>query len=360
MIHKKILITGGAGFIGANLAVMLKKSYPSLQVFALDNLKRRGSELNLPRLKRARVEFIHGDVRCREDLFSALDSPKNLLLIECSAEPSVLAGVNSSPDYVINTNLVGLINCLEFARVYGADVLFLSTSRVYPVSTLNELRFRETKTRFELNGQQKIQGASSFGISENFPLNGYRSLYGATKLSGEHIIQEYAHLYKIRAIVNRCGLITGPWQMGKVDQGVVAYWLFAHIFKKELSFIGFNGQGKQVRDFLFIDDLYTALKKQIDNFGKLNGEIYNLGGGKRNSFSLVELTEACQKITGEKIKISSIKETRPFDVKLFISDFRKFAQVSGWRPKIGLEESLEKMHKWALENKKQLRCLYGF
>ena len=360
MIHKKILITGGAGFIGANLAVMLKKNYPSLHVFALDNLKRRGSELNLPRLKEAGVEFIHGDVRCREDLFGALDSPENLLLIECSAEPSVLAGVGSSPEYLINTNLIGLINCLEFARIYKASLLFLSTSRVYPIAELNRIKTRETDSRFEIDARQKIPGVSRFGISEKFPLMGYRSLYGATKLSGEHFIQEYVNLYKIKAIINRCGLITGPWQMGKVDQGIVAYWLLSHIFGKKLSFIGYGGKGKQVRDFLFIEDLFGALKKQILNFDKFNGEVYNLGGGRGNSFSLLELTEACRKATRKKIKIGSVKETRPFDVRTYISDSGKFMRSSGWQPRVGLEEGLERMHDWVLRNKEELKSLFSF
>ncbi len=123
MVYNDVLITGGAGFVGSNLAIKLKEDYPSLNITVLDNLKRRGSELSLRRLKDAGVEFVHGDIRNREDLiFEKVD-----LLLECSAEPSVLAGINSSPDYLMNTNLVGTLNCLEVAREHGAASIFLST-----------------------------------------------------------------------------------------------------------------------------------------------------------------------------------------------------------------------------------------
>ena len=130
----RLLITGGAGFVGSNLALDFKKNNPETHIIALDNLKRRGSELNLPRLKEDGIEFIHGDIRNKEDLEG---TGKADLIIECSAEPSVMAGYNSSPEYLINTNLLGTVNCLEYARKCDADVVFLSTSRVYPVRTIN-------------------------------------------------------------------------------------------------------------------------------------------------------------------------------------------------------------------------------
>src|SRR5438128_1089745 len=146
MDYKDILITGGAGFVGSNLALKLKLDYPGAKITVLDNLKRRGSELSLKRLKDADITFVHGDIRNKEDLvFEKVD-----LLLECSAEPSVLAGINSAPDYLMNTNLVGTLNCLEIARAHNAACLFLSTSRVYPISYINELAFKETASRFEI------------------------------------------------------------------------------------------------------------------------------------------------------------------------------------------------------------------
>ena len=166
-----ILITGGAGFVGASLSLFLKQSFPGVRVTALDNLSRRGSELNLPRLRESEVDFLHGDVRCPEDLQKCSDFD---LLIDCSAEPSVQAGANSSPRFVLNANLLGTINCLEEARERGAAFLFLSTSRVYPIARLNELPFAESESRFEWRIEDGTRGASAAGVSEDFPLEGAR------------------------------------------------------------------------------------------------------------------------------------------------------------------------------------------
>jgi len=351
MKHKNILITGGAGFVGSNLAVRLKERYPEANVLALDNLKRRGAELNLPRLEKTGVKFIHGDIRNKEDLnFSEID-----LLIECSAEPSVMAGVDSPPEYLLQTNLVGAINCFELARKNKADVIFLSTSRIYPIAKLNSLRFIEEKTRFSLTKNQVIEGASEKGISEKFPLDGVRSLYGATKLAAELILQEYIENYGIKGVINRCGVITGPWQMGKVDQGVVVLWLSRHVFRKNLSYLGYDGKGKQVRDFIHIDDLFDLLEIQINNIDQFSGEIYNIGGGATKSFSLLELTGYCQKITGHKIKITPVKEERKGDVRIYITDTAKINQVTAWKPKISLEETLKEIYRWIVDNPSELR-----
>jgi CDP-paratose 2-epimerase len=177
---RQVLITGGAGFVGSSLGLGLAQRYPDWKIIALDNLKRRGSELNIPRLKQAGIEFVHGDVRNAEDL-EASALPVDLIL-ECSAEPSVLAGY-TSPGYVLQTNLIGTINCLELARQTQADFIFLSTSRVYPIAYLNQLNYTETDTRFQLSEQQDLPGVSAFGISEQFPLDLPRSLYGSTKLA---------------------------------------------------------------------------------------------------------------------------------------------------------------------------------
>ena len=247
----RILITGGAGFVGANLGVALAERHPDWQIVALDNLMRRGSELNLPRLRAAGVEFVHGDVREEADLKAVgrFDA-----MVECSAEPSVMAG-SADPTYSVQTNLVGAFNCLERARQEDAFVVFLSTSRVYPVAPQLDLVLEEAETRFELAADQPHPGAGPGGISEDFPLPGARTLYGATKLSAELLIEEYAASFGLRAVVDRCGVIAGPWQMGKVDQGVFSWWLLSHHFGRPLTYIGFGGSGKQVRDLLHVDDL---------------------------------------------------------------------------------------------------------
>lgn len=354
MKYKNILITGGAGFVGSNLALKLKENYPKTEVIALDNLMRRGSELNLPRLRKGGARFVHGDVRNKEDLNLAdID-----LLIECSAEPSVMAGIDSSPEYLLNTNLVGAINCFEMARKNGADVIFLSTSRVYPISYLNSLDFKEEKTRFVLSDKQKIKGACKEGISEDFPLDSPRSLYGTTKLAAEHLLLEYTYNYHLKGVINRCGLLTGPWQMGKIDQGVVAFWLAAHVFGKKLTYFGFGGEGKQVRDFLHVDDLFELLKIQIENLKKFNGQTFNVGGGLKNSFSLCELTSLCQKITGKKILVSSLPENRSADVRIYISNTSKIRKACPWQPKKTLEETLREIQQWLITNRGGLENIF--
>src|SRR5271166_5461415 len=182
MAVRTVLITGGAGFIGASLALELAARHPDWELVALDNLHRRGSEMNLPRLREGGVRFVHGDVREPEDLRAAgrFDA-----LIECSAEPSVMAGVDGATGFLVRTNLLGAYHCLEEAARHHAQVIFLSTSRVYPVAALNALCHLEGETRFELTDEQPFPEASSHGVAEGFPLEGARTLYGATKLSAE-------------------------------------------------------------------------------------------------------------------------------------------------------------------------------
>lgn len=352
--YQNILITGGAGFVGSSLALKLKKRYPKTNITALDNLKRRGSELNILRLKEAGIAFIHGDIRNKEDF----EEIKNIdLVLECSAEPSVLSGINSSPSYLINTNLIGTINCLEFARENKSDFIFFSTSRVYPIEAINNLNYVEGEARFSLSKNQKTKGASEKGISEEFPLEGARSLYGSTKLCSELILQEYSYFYGIRSIINRCGVITGPWQMGKVDQGVFVLWVAKHIYKQNLAYIGYGGQGKQVRDFIHIDDLFDVLMIQMNDIDKFNNDIYNIGGGTKNSASLQELTKVCEKITGEKIKIASIKKDRPADVRSYITDSEKFMNLTGWKPKKNLDLTIKDIAQWIDKNKEDLESI---
>ncbi len=351
MKYRNILITGGAGFVGSNMALKLKHDFPKANIIVLDNLKRRGSELSLKRLKAAGVEFVHGDIRNKEDLVF----DKVNLLIECSAEPSVLAGIHSSPEYLLNTNLVGTLNCLEVARAHDADCLFLSTSRVYPMSYINELKFDETETRFAILDQQKHPGASSKGIAEHFPLDKPRSLYGTTKLVSELVIAEYVDAYGMKAIVDRCGVITGPWQMGKVDQGVFVLWVAKHYFQQPLSYIGYGGQGKQVRDFIHIDDLYRAIKHQLENFADYSSEVVNIGGGLENSISLRELTELCQKVTGNIVEIKSVLEDRPADLRFFITDSSRFLKQSGLAWQKDARQTVQDIYNWIRDNEADLK-----
>lgn len=348
----RILVTGGAGFVGSSLAIEFKRDNPSFHVVALDNLKRRGSELNLSRLREAGVEFRHGDVRNREDL----DLPSGFdLMIECSAEPSVLAGYDGSPDYVLNTNLVGTLNCLEAVRRHKAAIVFLSTSRVYPISLISRLPFVETATRFEVANDGHTPGASARGISEDFPLHAARSLYGTTKLASELLVLEYIDMYGIRGVINRCGVLTGPWQMGKIDQGVVVLWVARHLYGQKLSYIGFGGMGKQVRDILHIQDLYRLITTQINNWKAFNGQTVNVGGGRGVSVSLCELTELCRASTGNTIEISRVSETRSADIPWYLSDCTKLGSLCDWTPRITAEQIVREITTWINDHRQTLQ-----
>jgi CDP-paratose 2-epimerase len=342
-----VLVTGGAGFVGSNLAVWYKQRHPAARVLALDNLKRRGAELTLPRLRAAGVEFVHGDIRQPEDL--RLAGPPVELVLECSAEPSVLAGYADAPDYLLQTNLVGTLHCLELARRTGADLVFFSTSRVYPVAALSRLALVEQETRFALVEEQAVPGASARGIAEEFPLAGARSLYGATKLCAELLIEEYRAMYGLRALINRCGVLTGPWQMGKPDQGVFALWVARHHFGRPLSYIGWGGTGKQVRDLLHIDDLAELLERELARFDALDGALFNVGGGLAGSLSLQETTALCQELTGHEVPIAAVDVNRPADLALYLSDCARVTQATGWTPRRSPRQTLADIHQWIVD-----------
>ena len=349
----RVLITGGAGFVGANLAVALAGRHPEWQLIALDNLRRRGAELNLPRLRAAGVEFVHGDVRHRADVEAVgpLDA-----LVECSAEPSVLAGYGDGADFVVNSNLLGAWHCIELAAARGAQLVFLSTSRVYPLAGLRSLVFEERGERFELTDAQPQPGASSRGVSEEFPLDGARTLYGATKLAAELLIAEQREARGLRAVVDRCGVIAGPWQMGKVDQGVFTHWMLSHVFGRPLSYIGFGGSGRQVRDLLHVDDLVDLVEDQLRRPEVWDGATVNVGGGREVSLSLAEATRLCREISGVEVEVRSQAAERPGDVPVYLSDTSRAAELGGWAPRRSARQTLEDIHDWIRENREPLRA----
>ncbi|MFN8163255.1 MAG: NAD-dependent epimerase/dehydratase family protein [Solirubrobacterales bacterium] len=347
----RILITGGAGFVGSNLAVSLASRHPDWEILALDNLYRKGSELNLPRLEAAGIEFVRGDVRdpARLEALPALSA-----LIECSAEPSVMSGVDGDTGYLVHTNLTGAYNCLELARRDGAFLVFLSTSRVYPVAPQVELKLEEGPTRFEIAAEQEVSGVSPAGISEHFPIDGPRTLYGATKLAAELLVEEYRAGLGVPAVIDRCGVIAGPWQMGKVDQGVFTHWMLAHHFRHPLTYIGFGGKGKQVRDLLHIEDLVDLVDRQLLDIGAWDGRTVNVGGGRDCSLSLLETTEICRRLTGNEVPIEPVAETRPGDVPVYLSDCARLFGLDDWRPRRSAEQVLTDIHRWIGANEARI------
>lgn len=342
---RSILITGGAGFVGSSLAVAFRRDCPDVRVVAMDNLTRRGSELNLPRLQQAKVEFVHGDVRQPDD-FTAAGSFD--LLIDCAAEPSVQAGLGTSPKPVFDINLNGTINSLEAAARQDAAFVFLSTSRVYPIAALNAVAWTQTPTRFEWT--QHSTGLSPLGVTEEFPLGGSRSYYGASKLASELIAQEYAANAGLPVIINRCGVLTGPWQMGKVDQGVIALWVLRHHFDQALKYIGFGGTGRQVRDILHVHDLYRLLQQQLAGIAAWDGSIYNVGGGREVSLSLQELTKLTSDIVGRRVPIAPVAETSAVDLRIYLTDNTRVCSTFDWRPQKAPAEIIEEIYEWVLQH----------
>lgn len=356
MNFQRVAITGGAGFVGSSLAIALKEKWPDLDIVAFDNLIRNGSQLQVPRLLEAGVEFVKGDVRNREDL-EAVDGD---LLIECSAEPSVQAGLGGSPRYLLDTNLGGTIECLEWARERNASLIFLSTSRVYPIQGLENIPWEEKESRFVWQAPGEGEQRTEQGIEQDYPLSGVRSLYGTTKLSSEMLVQEYAASYGLASIINRFGVIAGPWQMGKVDQGFLALWVARHVFQGKLAYHGYGGKGKQVRDFLHIQDVVDLITLQIEHYLEdSRGEIYQAGGGLKNSTSLLELTQLCEEITSNTLEIGSVPETHPNDLRIVLLDSQKTKSKFSWEPKKSLRELVLDLSEWIQINEEVLKPILG-
>ena len=270
-----------------------------------------------------------------------------------------MSGVDGSTSYLVHTNLTGAYNCLELARESGARIVFLSTSRVYPVATLLDLELEEGETRFELAAEQATPGVSAAGISEATPLGGARTLYGTTKLAAELLIEEYRAAFGLSAVVDRFGVIAGPWQMGKVDQGVFTHWMLSHHFGLPLSYIGFGGAGKQVRDLIHVDDAVDLIERQLLEPERWDGLTLNVGGGREGSLSLLETTDACRRLTGREVEIGSDPDTRPGDVPLYISDCAALLERTDWRPAHSAEATLADIAEWIGRDEERLAATLG-
>lgn len=345
---KRIAVTGGAGFLGSAVCLALKRHHENCSVVAFDNLRRRGSELNVGRLLQHGVEFVHGDVRDKGDLDLCSDLEA---IIHCAAEPSVRVGTAVDVTYAIDTNLLGTLNCLEKARRDGSKLVFVSTNRIYSIRELSGLPLVEEGERFEIAENATGVGWSGDGIDEGFSTAGPRSIYGATKLASELLVEEYAANFGIRSVILRPGVICGPWQMGKVNQGVVSLWIARHLFGGSLSYEGYGGRGLQVRDVLHVEDICDALTLLLYEENAAMVGPYNIGGGPASSVSLRELTRYSQTITGKSIDIGERMATGSYDIPWYVTDNATIAAKTGWTPSHSLEQTIEDIARWAWDNR---------
>ena len=343
----KILITGICGFAGSSIAKILLENHTNFKIFGYDNLSRKGSESNISKLTELGIELIRGDIRSQSDI-EAL--PEVDWVIDCAANPSVLAGLDgqSSSRQLLEHNLLGTINLLEYCKSHKAGLILLSTSRVYSASELAALTVESSGDRFVLQNCD-VSGVSSLGISEDFPTTAPLSLYGASKLASETLILEYGECFDFPVWINRCGVLAGAGQFGKADQGILSYWIHSFREKKHLEYIGFNGTGHQVRDALHPKDLVPLLSRQMLEPDWEAPKIINLGGGIENSMSLKELSSWCEDRFGQN-EVHASKEDRPMDAPWIVMDSTTAQNAWNWSVKTKIEQILEEIADHAKKN----------
>ncbi len=348
----RICITGVAGFVGSRLAQLLASSMTGLTLFGIDNLSRRGSETNLAALKGIGCTFHHGDIRSTEDLASL---PPADWIIDCAAIPSVMAGLAGDSATLVGHNLFGTIHLLEKCRRDHSGFLMLSTSRVYSIPQLAAYPLSEAVSRLVPDTRGVFPSGSSIdGIGEGFSTEAPVSLYGATKLASEVMALEYSATYGFPVWINRCGVIAGAGQFGKIDQGVVSFWIYQWLLERPLAYIGFGGRGKQVRDFLAPEDLAELVVRQIRDPGRPVPKVLNVGGGIEHSTSLCELSDYCTQRFGRPHDVKSSSEDRPFDIPYYVTDNRLVDKSWGWKPTTPAERTLDSIAQWAEDHRSRL------
>jgi len=338
----KILITGGAGFIGCNAAKrFIDKGY---EVAVLDNLSRKGSKENLGWLKQqGEFEFIDCDIRDYAKV-KKIFVPKGLrensidVVLHLAAQVAVTTSVlNPVEDFQIN--VLGTFNLLEAVRENKLDPIFIyaSTNKVY--GGMTDIKVIEKNGRYEYESLPE-------GISENRILD-FHSPYGCSKGAADQYVRDYSRIYGLRTVVVRQSCIYGYRQFGVEDQGWVAWFTIAASLDKPITIYG---DGKQVRDVLFIDDLVDAYEKAIDNIETASGKIYNIGGGPNNKMSLLELISFLKRFLNKKIEYS-FSDWRPGDQPVFVSNIEKARDELSWKPETDVETGVKKLSDWVNENR---------
>jgi CDP-paratose 2-epimerase len=338
----KILITGGCGFVGSNISIYLKKNLIKSKIYSLDNLSQKGSNFIYKRLIKYGIKNYQYDVSSYNQIKKL---PKFDLIIDCCAEPAVETS-RLEIDRVINTNFVGTFNIIKKAKKDKAKIIFLSSSRVYSIKEINRI------VKYKKKLKNKLLISKLIGLK--FDVLKPKSIYGLTKLASEMLIEEFSYAFNLKYIINRCGVISGPWQFGKQNQGFVSLWIWKHIIRKKLNYIGYGGYGNQVRDVLHINDLCDLIKIQVNKFKKINNKTFCVGGGNISNTSLIQLTKICQKITGNKISIKKIKKTSIYDVPYFITDNKLVKEYYGWRPKKKIIDIVNDTYNWLIKYQKHI------
>jgi CDP-paratose 2-epimerase len=328
----RILISGICGFVGSTIARTLLSQGRGIEIHGLDNFIRPGSEGNRRELKRLGVKLVHADVRAASDV-DAL--PPCEWVIDAAANPSVLAGVDgvTSSRQVVEHNLGGTVNLLEYCKRARAGFILLSTSRVYSIAPLAALEVQVKAGAFRPVETDLPDGIGRLGITESYSTAAPVSLYGATKLASEALALEYGQAFDIPVFINRCGVLAGAGQFGRPDQGIFSYWINSHLRRRPLKYIGFGGEGHQVRDCLHPSDLVPLLTAQMAA-PKLEtvDRIVNAGGGAASAMSLLQMTEWCDDRFGPH-PVSSEPAARAFDLPWVVLDPEKASRIWGWRPK---------------------------
>ena len=338
----KILITGICGFVGSTLAKAWLAEEPGLTVYGMDNFIRPGSEQNRQELQRLGITLVHGDIRLASD-FETL--PAVEWVIDAAANSSVLAGIDgqTSTRQLIEHNLLGTVNILEYCRRHNAGFILLSTSRVYSIAPLAAAAVELVDKAFCLRTDRQLPpGLSTDGVNEGFSTTPPISLYGSTKLASETLALEYGETFGFPVWINRCGVLAGAGQFGRPDQGIFSYWINAWLQRRSLSYIGFGGRGYQVRDCLHPRDLIPLLRKQTNLGATAPTRLVNLGGGKRNAMSLAELSDWCADRFGQH-SVTGNPEPRRFDIPWMVMDSTLAKEVWGWQPQTPIKTIVEEI-----------------
>jgi CDP-paratose 2-epimerase len=326
----RILISGICGFVGSTVARSLLAA--GHQVTGFDSYIRPGSETNREPLERLGAKVITADLRFAAQI-DAL--PVADFVIDAAANASVLAGVDgkTSSRELVDHNLTGTVNMLEYCKAHRAGFILLSTSRVYSIAPLAGLKVAVAKHAFKPAPRAKLPaGLTAAGLAETFATTAPISLYGATKLASEALALEYGEAFGFPVFINRCGVLAGAGQFGRTDQGIFAYWINSWLRKRPLKYLGFGGHGHQVRDCLHPRDLDPLLKKQLAAPKIAAGDrIVNLSGGVASAMSLRQLSDWCARRFGPH-PVAPDGTPRPFDIPWIVLDPAKAKRVWGWQP----------------------------